>query len=88
MIKGSAIDKLKVTGYEIGFDSKGTFSVPSGGVGRNVLIFEVDMSSSAHVNNRKTSNITLGEGFIQAAGLTVYAEKMYSVNFTGINKKF
>ena len=87
-IKGTTIDEFKVTGYGIGFDSKGTFSHPNGGVGRNVLIFGADMSSSVHVANKNTSILVLGEGLIQISGPTLYAENMYSVNFTEINKKF
>ena len=39
--------------YCIGFDRRGTFSVPSCGFGQTVIIFGVDMSSSVHVDNKK-----------------------------------
>ena len=32
---------------------RGIFSFPGGGYGRNVLIFGVDMSFIAHINNKK-----------------------------------
>ena len=54
----------------------------------NALIFGVDMSSSVHVANKKTSTLVLGEGLVQISGPTLYAEKMYSVNLTEINKEF
>ena len=86
--KNLDIDKYKYSGYGIGFDSKGTFSHPSGGDGRDVIIFGADTSSSVHANN-KTSILVLGKDFIQGIdGTTSYAEKMYSTNFTVANKKF
>ena len=39
------VDLYKYFGYGIGFDRKGFFSHPSGGTGKNVIIFKVDMSS-------------------------------------------
>ena len=47
------IDKYKYFGYGIGFDRKGSFSNPSGGTGRNVIIFGVDISSSTKIDNGK-----------------------------------
>ena len=37
------------------------FSYPSGGTGRNVIIFRVDMSSSTKINNRKKNILILGK---------------------------
>ena len=47
------IDKHEFSGYGIGFDRKGKFSVGNG-FGRNYIIFGVDLSSSVHVNNKET----------------------------------
>ena len=47
LTKNAYIDKYKYFGYGIGFD-KGFYSHPSGGTGRNVIIFGADMSSSSH----------------------------------------
>ena len=47
------IDKYGYSGYGIGFDRHGSFSLPGTGLGRNVVIFEVDMSSSTMIDNRK-----------------------------------
>ena len=44
LTKNSDIDKYKYSGYGIRFDRKGTFSFDNG-VGTNVIIFGVDMSS-------------------------------------------
>ena len=83
---------LKITiyfGYGIAFDSKGSFSHPSGGFGKNVIIFGANLSSSVHAYNRANNILALGKDFIQRInGVTIYAEKMYSTNFTVTNKKF
>ena len=39
----SDTDKLQYSGYGIGFDSTGNFTHPGGGIGRNVIIFGVDL---------------------------------------------
>ena len=52
LIKNADIDKCKYSSYGIGFDRKSSFSFPSRGFGQNVLIFGVDMSSSAHIDNK------------------------------------
>ena len=52
LTKNDDIDKYKYSGYGIGFDKKGFFSVGNG-VGRNVIIFGVDMSSSSHIDKKK-----------------------------------
>ena len=47
------------------------------------------MSSSVHTNNKTKSILILGEGFAQGLEDTaLYAEKMYSINFTATSKKF
>ena len=53
LTKNADIEKYKYSGYGIGFDRKSSFSFPSGGFGQNVIIFGVDMSSSAHIDNKK-----------------------------------
>ena len=73
-------------GYGIAFDSKGSFSYRAGGIGQNVIIFGVDMSSSVHANNKKRPILILGEEITQI-GVTLYAEKTYSINFTATKKK-
>ena len=48
LTKNADIEKYGYSGYGIGFGRRGSFSSPGGGFGQNVLIFGVDMSSSAH----------------------------------------
>ena len=53
LTKNDDIDKYGYSGYGIGFDRKSSFSFPGDGFGQNVIIFGVNMSSSAHVDNKK-----------------------------------
>ena len=47
------------------------------------------MRSSTHASNKTRSILVPGKDFIQGIdGTTIYAEKMYSTNFTVANKKF
>ena len=88
LVKIADIDKYKYSGFGIGYDRHGTFSVANR-FGKNVITFRVDMSSSVHFDNTKKDILILGEG--PKGGLddtTLTAEKMYSINFTGSRKKF
>ena len=51
LTKETDLDKYKYTGYETGFDSRG-YSLSDGSVGKNAIIFRVDMSSSVHIDNK------------------------------------
>ena len=54
MTKNADVDKHGYSGYGIGFDIRSSFLFPGGvGCGQNVIIFGVDMSSSAHIDNKK-----------------------------------
>ena len=76
------------SGYGIALDSKGSSSRPSGGYGKNGIILGAHLSSSAHANNRVNNVLVLSKDFIQGINCTtIYAEKMYSANFTVTNKK-
>ena len=77
LTKNSDINNYGYAGYGIGFDSRGTFSHPSGGTGVNVIVFGAGMSSSVHANNRAKSILILGESLTQRLeGTTLYAEKV------------
>ena len=88
MIKNADIDKYKYSGYGIGFDRHGSCSSPGIGLGRNLIIFGVDMRSSTKIDNRKKDILILGEGPTQGLEHTLSGVKMYSINFTEHNKKF
>ena len=77
--------KHKYEGYGICFDEGGTFS--KGGInGRNVLIFGVHENSLVHANNKANNIYVMGDLFVQGINdTTLYAEKIYSQNFTAVN---
>ena len=62
LTKNADIDKYKYSGYGIRFDRHGSF--PSTGIrlGRNVVIFGVDMTSSTKIDNMKKDILILGKG--------------------------
>ena len=51
--KNADFDKYGYSDYGIGFDRKSSFSFPSDRFSQNVIIFGIDMSSSAHIDNKK-----------------------------------
>ena len=65
LTKNADIGRYKYSGYGNGFDRHGSFSFPGTGLGRNVIIFEVDMSSSMKIDNRKKDILILGKGQTQ-----------------------
>ena len=86
MTKNADIDKYGY--YGIRFDRRSSFSFPGGGFGQNLLTFGADMSSSAHIDNKKKDILVLGKGPTQGLEHTLTAEKMYSINFTVTKKEF
>ena len=82
LTKNADIDKYGYSGYGIGFETHGSFSFPGTRLGRNIIILEVDISSSTKIDNRKKYILILGKGPTQGLEHTLSAEKMYSINFT------
>ena len=74
--------------YGIRLDRHGFFSHPSGGTGRNVIFFGVDMSSSTKIGKRKKYILIIDIDSTQGLEHTLSAEKIYSINFTENNKTF
>ena len=86
--KNSNISKNKYEGYRICFDEGGTFTKGNITNGKNVIIFGADMSLSIHANNRANNIYVLGNFLVQSINSTsIYAEKIYSKNFTELGKK-
>ena len=85
LAKNADLDKYVYTGYGIGFDSRSEFSLPDGGMGKNVIIFEVDMSSSVHIDNKKKDISILGIGPTQ--GFDDLKGKPASVGFPLLTQK-
>ena len=84
LTKNADIDKYGYSGYGIGFDRNTSFSVGNE-IGKNVIIFGLDMSSSTKIDNKKKDTLILGRGPTQGLENRLSAEKMYSINF--IKKK-
>ena len=88
--------KSNYKGYGIYFDERSQFghTITEDGRahtknGRNVLIFGVDMSFSAHATNRASHIYLMGDGLTQGINdSTLYVEKSYWRNFTDPGKKF
>ena len=81
LTKNVDIDKYGYSGYGIRFD-RHSFSFPGTRLGRNLIIFEVDTSSSRMIDNKKKYILILGRGPTQGLEHTLTAEKMYLINFT------
>ena len=86
--KHIGIDQYKCSGFGIGFNRKGEFSFGNG-FGGNCIILGADMSTSVHANNKTKNILDLGKDFVQGLdNITIYAEKLYSIDFTENNEKF
>ena len=58
-------------------------------MGKHVIIFGSDMSSSVHIDNKNKDILILGEGPTQRLDdATLTAESKYPINFTKPNKRF
>ena len=58
-------------------------------MGRNVIIFGADMSSSVHIDNKGKYILILGgEPTQRLVDTTLTAEAIYPINFTERNKRF
>ena len=58
-------------------------------MGKNVIIFEADTSSSVHIDNKGKDILVLGEGPRQGLNdTTLTAEAKYPINFTQSGKRF
>ena len=88
LTKNAGINRYGYSGYGIGFDRHGSFSFPGARLGRNVIIFGVDMSSSTKLDNRKKDILILGKDSTQGLKHTLSAEEMYSINFTVTGIRF
>ena len=75
LTKNAVIDKYGYTGYGIGFDRHGRFWFPGTGLGKTVIIFGVDMSSSTKIDKRQKNILILGKGPKQGLEHTLSAKK-------------
>ena len=83
LTKNADPDKYKYRGYIIGFDSRSEFLFSDESIGKNVIIFGADMSSSVHIDNKGKDILILGEEPTQGLDdTTLTAEATYPINFT------
>ena len=75
LTKHADIDQCKYSGYGIGFDRKGEFSLGSRGFGRNCIIVGAHLTISSHANNRKNNILVLGKDFTQEINATTIFQK-------------
>ena len=75
LTKSPDIDKYGYSGYGTGFDRRSSFSFDGSGFGQNVVIFGVDMSCSAHIDNKKINILVLGKGSTQGLQHPLTAKK-------------
>ena len=81
--KNADARKYKYKGYSICFNGDALFNIGNINNGRNVAIFGVHEDSVIHSNNKANNLFLMGDGFMQGINdTTLYAEKMYSKNFT------
>ena len=78
---GAVVMELDLIGDKV-------FSFPSGRFGQNILFFWADMSSSAHIDNKKKDILVLRKEPTQRLKHTLTAERMYSINFTVTKRNF
>ena len=55
-------DKYSYSVYDIGFNTRGYLSLPDGKVGKNVIIFGVDLTSSMQIDSKGKDILILGKG--------------------------
>ena len=81
--------KYIYSGYSIGFDSRSEFSFTNDRMGKNVIIFAPDRSSSVHIDIKNKDILILGEETTQwLDDTTLTVEAKYSINFTQPHKQF
>ena len=62
LTKNADLDKYKYSDYGIGFAFGSEFLIADGSMGKNVIIFGDDMSSSVRIDGRNKNISLLGEG--------------------------
>ena len=88
IVKNSVKEKYVYSGYEITFDSAGSWSFDIC-FARNVIIFGVDNSSLSHSDNCKNNSLILGKDpTFRSNGRFSSPEKKFSIDFTKANTEF
>ena len=69
--KNADPDKYSYSGYGVRFDTHGYHSLSEGSVGKSVIIFGVDMSSSMQIDKGGKDILVLGKGATQGLNHTL-----------------
>ena len=89
LTKNTDPDKCKCSGYGIGFNSRSVFLWSDGSYGKNIIIFEVDNTSSVNIGDRNKNILVLGEGTTESLeNATITAEAKYTIIFKELGKWF
>ena len=89
LVKNADIDNYKYSGYGVGFDRNRISLFPAGGFYKNVITFEVDRSSSVHVDNKKKDILILGDGTTQGLDDTKWTvEKIFQSVLQNLERNF
>ena len=63
LTKNTNPDKYKRSGFGIGLDARGGFLLSNGsGFGKNIMIFDADMSLLVYIDNKKKDILIIGKG--------------------------
>ena len=84
MTKNANVGKYSYSGYGIGFDTPGLFSMSNNsGIGKNLMIFGTEMSSSVYIYNKRKYILILGKDPTDGLDDTALtAEAEYFINFS------
>ena len=89
LVKKADKDKQKYSGYGIGLDNQGVFSLSNGSQFSNVIFFGTDMSFSVQFNYNKKDILIIGKEPTDRLDDTILtAEKEYSIIFTDHDKNY
>ena len=84
MTKNANVGKYSYSGYGIGFDTPGLFTMSNNsGIGKKLMIFGTEMSSSVHIYNKRKYILILGKDPTDGLDDTALtAEAEYFINFS------
>ena len=89
LTKNTDINKCRYSGYDIGFDSRGTFMFLNGEFACNVIIFGANMNSSVYIDNKKKDILILDKGPTQGLDdTTLTAEKSIQSTLQSLERNF
>ena len=88
LTKNVVPDKYKCSCYGIGFYLRSEFSLPDGSMGKNVIVFLVDMTSFVHIDKQQKNNSIVVKSSTQGLDYTTLtADTQYLINFSRSNVK-